>query len=50
MLIGMINLTSLETQKHYSTMLPVTHIFKFNPTQTLQYLDSNINGLTPLSK
>ena len=47
MLIEMINLTPLKTQKHYSTMLSVTvHIFKFNPTQTLQY----INGLRPLSK
>ena len=33
MLIGMINLTLLETQKHYSTMLSVDYIFKFNPTQ-----------------
>ena len=34
-LIGSVNYTPLETQKHYITMLSVTNIFKFVKMQIL---------------
>ena len=33
MLIGLVNYILLETQKHYTTMLSITNIFKFIETQ-----------------
>lgn len=53
MLIGMINQAlqiqdPSEIRKHYSSILSVFNIFKFNSTQTFHHFHLNINVFRPL--